>query len=200
MFSSIPEAWDRNPVSEITNKLKNGSFNKTNREDIYKFKNTEFSESGISLLSEDMLLGNNIGTKFSSYSPVKFKNKSKINPLSMDFSEFATHSTDDNIKMGDSKCSFSTTHLAKCNRCAIKLNELIDKKVKEKLNDVFLNFNLNQIQQGLGRQNTEHFNTQAQPVSQSTGLPDAWKETLIIVSGALIAIFLICLITKTLRN
>ena len=219
MFSSIPDAWNNNPVKEITNKLMTGGFNKNKLDhtDIYNFKqelSESASESGINLLSEDMSVGQNLQTRFSSYSPVKFKNKpksklksnlksnSKTVP-SIDFSEFETSGITDTSMptrpshMLDSRCSYSVKHLDKCTRCYAQLNKLINKKVKEKVNDIFLDINMSQL-----RMNNQPVQSQTQPQSASptsTGLSDSWKETLIIIVGAVIAIFIIFLITKCFK-
>ena len=245
MFSSIDEAWDNNPVKEITNKLTNGSFNKdqSNHTDIYKFKKNISdekksainSDSGINLLTEDMSIGQNFQTNFSSCSPVKFKNKAKStrtnsnsrfnNIPSVEFSEFETTIGSNNMSTTDkttgcsgpsgkttgcsgpsgkitplnitaTDCSFSIRHLNKCNKCSSQLNKLINKKVKEKINDLFLDINLNQIKLG-------QLNQQPLPQLQlapQTGLSDSWKETLIIIAGAVIVIFIIFLITKSFNS
>lgn len=225
MFSSIDEAWDNNPVKEITNKLTNGSFNKdqSNHTDIYKFKKNISdekksainSDSGINLLTEDMSIGQNFQTNFSSCSPVKFKNKAKStrtnsnsrfnNVPSVEFSEFETTIGSNNMSTTDkitpinitaTDCSFSIRHLNKCNKCSSQLNKLINKKVKEKINDLFLDINLNQIKLG-------QLNQQPLPQLQlapQTGLSDSWKETLIIIAGAVIIIFIIFLITKSFNS
>lgn len=225
MFSSIDEAWDNNPVKEITNKLTNGSFNKdqSNHTDIYKFKknisdekkSSINSDSGINLLTEDMSIGQNFQTNFSSCSPVKFKNKAKStgtnsnsrfnNVPPVEFSEFETTIGSNNMSTTDkitplnitaTDCSFSIRHLNKCNKCSSQLNKLINKKVKEKINDLFLNINLNQIKLGqLNQQPLPQLQLAPQP-----GLSDSWKETLIIIAGAVIVIFIIFLITKSFNS
>jgi hypothetical protein len=215
MFSSLNEAWDHNPVKEITNKLTSGEFNKsqTDPTEIYKFSSGPASDSSLNLLSEDMSVGQNMQTKYSSCSPVKFKSNAKLKPKpilkaeprnaigiepdtnSIDFSEFETTAMDETtspVRMIDSKCTYTVRHLDKCPRCADKLNRLIDKKVKEKVNDMFLDFNLNQLRMA-------HTNHQP-PVSESTSSKsDSWKETLIIVVGTIIAILIIFLITKCFK-
>jgi hypothetical protein len=225
MFSSIDEAWDNNPVKEITNKLTNGSFNKdqSNHTNIYKFKqnipdekkSAINSDSGINLLTEDMSIGQNFQTNFSSCSPIsKFKNKTKSsnsgsgpkNVSSVEFSEFETTvnnmSTTDQItpiNIAGTDCSFSARHLNKCSKCSTQLNKLINKKVKEKINDIFLDINLNQIKSGHLNQQPQQPLPQLQ-LSPQTGLSDSWKETLIIIAGAVIVIFIIFLMTKSLNS
>lgn len=222
MFSSIDEAWDNNPVREITNKLTNGSFNKdhqSNHTNIYKFKkDPPNSDSGINLLSEDMSIGQDFTTNFSSCSPLgksletgfsnsttKVKNRPKqksinSNISSVEFSEFETTanmSTTEPVHPVGTECSFSIRHLNKCNKCFTQLNKLINKKVKGKINDIFLDINLNQIK--LGQLNQQSPPPQLQLAPQ-TGLSDSWKETLIIIVGAVIALFIIFLITKSFNS
>jgi len=220
MFSSINEAWNNNPVKEITNKLTAGSFNKTQPDhtNIYNFKSnlsdlsdpSAASDSGINLLSEDMSVGQNMQTSFRSYSPVKFKSKSKSKSMpksksksilkpapisSVDFSEFETSGPTDTTPANafDSRCSYSVKHLDKCARCTAQLNKLINKKVKEKINDIFLDINMTQLKMN-------NINQPPPQVAPPTTISDSWKETLIIMVGAVIAIFIIFLITKSFNK
>jgi hypothetical protein len=198
MFSSINEAWDHNPVKEITNKLTKGSFNKpdTDPTEIYKFSQQATSDSTLNLLSEDMSVGRNMNTRYDSCSPVKFKTKKKIKKdvPSIDFSEFENTSATDVSPTTpvDSKCSYMVRHMSKCTRCYDKLNKLVDKRVKEKLNDVFLDYNLYQLKNTPPTQPIV-----SQPSTDNKS--DSWKETLIIVVGAIIAILIIFLITKCFK-
>jgi hypothetical protein len=198
MFSSI-NVWDHDPVKEITNKLTSGAFHKpeTDPTEIYKFSQNIASESSLNLLSEDMGAGKNIGTRYSSCSPVKFKTKKKIKKdvPSIDFSEFENTSmgeTTSPVTPIDSKCSYMVRHMSKCRRCYDKLNKLIDKKVKEKVNDMFLDANLQQLK-------TFNSNRSIASPPPLDNKSDSWKETMIIVVGAIIAILIIFLITKCFK-
>lgn len=217
MFSSITEAWDYNPVNEITNKLTKGSFQEENvRADIFDFKQKQksnhrkcttdlinLSDDSMHLLSENAS-GSGDDSFLSTYSPIKSKPKKKRvgsdkpHIQSVDFSEFESdHSVLDlssdrptPTDFKDSRCTYSVRHLSKCQKCSKKLNRLINKKVNEKINDILLNDRLNQIK--------NIRDTPSLPKSDVSGLSDTWKDTLIIIIGAIIAIFIIYLTTKSL--
>jgi len=70
----------------------------------------------------------------------------------------------------DTECVFNVEHLKNCNKCYSKVKKLIDSKVSNKIKDKKKDF-----------------------------LSDSWKETLIIICGAIIALFLIFLISKSIN-
>ena len=284
MFSTITEAWNNNPVNEMTNKL-NSSKRSAEQEtdvDIYNFKteklvdksdkhtngilkhmidqqpfrvDPEISESGttstVNLLSEDVsMIGKSKYMSYPSHRNSK-KKKNKLrelsgssgeyssNPLSIDFSEFddspiggvrgdlaMMDSASDTInlstmsgtptptsyqnphKIGDSRCSYSVTHLKKCDRCYNKLNRMINRMVKNRVDNLFIEANMKQLQ--LAAINN-HANAQTQspvPIASITPVPtglfamptsDSWKETLIIIIGGIIAMLIIYLIAKCFK-
>lgn len=225
MFSTITEAWNNNPVNEITTKLTNGSFqDKDSYASIYDFKQKQhtnhrkcttdlinLSDTSLNLLSE-----NSVDTDRSTYSPIKLsktKSKSKSNSnsglhtRSIDFSEFETDDTGtdtntdtdtdstnlSNIAMRDSRCTYSVRHLSKCKKCSRQLNRLINKKVHAQIDDILLNDKLNQVKKiNMSKQADLDLTP-----TQISGLSETWKETLIIVVGAIIAIFIIYLATRS---
>ena len=169
------------------------------------------SDTSINLLSENTSTGKDLETEFSMYSPIRLKKNKSIRPAkisksfgsgssslglqSVDFSEFETdtvESSDNNFSIKDSKCSYSVRHLSKCRKCYKQLNKLINKKVKEKINDIILDDKLKQLQHNYIPSPNQQLGT--------TGLSDTWKETLIIIVGAVIAIFIIFLTTKSFNK
>ena len=228
MFSNINEAWGSDPVKEMTEKLSKGAFQTHNgHSNIYNFKNqnnslnnkktnpplqdiVSLSDNSINLLSEttsdyqkkDAVKGFLEASDYGSYAPVHFSRLPKKNKLrsskqpsitSLNFSD----TTDSNFleSVDDSRCSYSVKHLKKCDRCYYKLKRLIDNKVNKKIDDILLDTKMRQLQNAALIQ---------QPIaqSQSTGgtTSDSWKETLIIIVGAIIAIFIIFLIFKCLNK
>ena len=198
MFSNITEAWNNDPVKEMTNKLINSDVfnfkeqgNKANqlrcpgmtkcedtdnsRTDNSRMDSLSLSDNSISLLSE-----NSLNSDYSSFAPVDFTYNRKA--FSSDASE------------GNPQCSYSIRHLKKCGRCYHRLKKLIDRKIKKKFDDIMLDEKMRQIQ------SANHVPVPAYQPLGSFGLSDAWKETLIIIIGAIIALFIIFLIVRSLNK
>lgn len=215
MFSSIKDAWHNDPVREMTNKLKTNYKNQSQHADLFNFNKNKnnlssnevnLSDESINLLSDDnntidiySLESNN-----STLAPINFKKNYRILPsksketFNIDtsdaniFSDSLQDSLQDSLKdsLDHSKCSFNTRHLKKCDQCNQKLKNLIDKKVNRKINDIVLEEKMKQL------------NTVTQNVQSNNQLTrsDTWKETLIIIIGAVIAIFIILLAFKALNK
>ena len=208
MFSNITEAWHHNPVNEMTNKLKNGSFqDKTSQTNLYNFKQKQksnqskcttnlinLSDTSLNLLSETEK------TDQSLYSPIKFSKDNK-SMQSMDFDEFETGTNSEVLTplfdKSDTRCTYNVRHLSKCKYCHKQLNKLINRKVKEKISDILLYDRLNQIKTLNTNSNKKNYRIPESDLSLIRGLSDTWKETLIIIVGAVIAIFIIYLATKS---
>src|SRR5579872_2672385 len=141
MFSNIHEAWNKDPVKEMTDRLNRGEFkNEPDFANAFKFKDhnnnmnnlscggnrspstpTKDSVKSISLQdslklesSDPMLSLSTYSAPESLYAPVNFKKKH------MDY-DLLTSETDgmslDGLSITDSKCSYSIKHLRKCGRC-----------------------------------------------------------------------------------
>jgi hypothetical protein len=220
MFSNINDAWDRDPVKEMTNKLSNGAFKtQTDRAEIFNFKdgsnkinnarignkcesdNSIFSQSSLDLFSNSNLspkknkshigssLEYTLDSDYSSYAPVNFKKKPYYSKSLIDSDLFSESIT-------DSKCMYSVKHLKKCDGCYSKLKKMINQKVNKKFDEMMLDMKMKQIQTGMQIPNQ----IQSVPQYQSNPFSDSWKETLIIMIGALIALFMIFLIVRSLNK
>ena len=238
MFSNINEAWGRDPVKEMTEKLSKGAFqSQTSHSNIFNFKNqnnlinndktalkdvVSLSDNSINLLSEnttnsdysapsiyssrDMIKGLSDASEYSSYAPVNFGkySKNKKNKLknskhpsvtSIDFSDTDTSDSNFLDSVEDSRCTYSIKHLKKCDRCYYKLKRMVDSKVNKKIDAILLDTKMKQLQ------NTTSSTIQPSvPYNQTNGISDSWKEVLIIIIGAIIAIFIIFLIVKSLNK
>jgi hypothetical protein len=128
------------------------------------------------LLSDEYNINN-----YGSYAPVNFGKKDmKIMDLEM-MSEMISSPV-------NSKCFYSMKHLKKCDKCHYKLKALINSKVNKKFDEMILKSKMKQLQNA-----TAH----TQPYVPKS---DSWKETLIIVVGAIIAIFIIFILVKSLNK
>lgn len=217
MFSNINEAWDHDPVREMTKKLSNGNFKtQTSHADMFNFKNKtntacdlSISEGSVSLYSDDKNIASSNrndtarwdNSDYSSFAPINFKkNKhSKNQDYSLGLSDIVTSDSNLSSEPVNPKCSYSIRHLKKCNQCYDQLKKLIDKKVNKKFNDMVLDEKMKQIK-SMNINNISNMSAQNnQTQNKNSGLSDSWKETLIIITGAVIAIFLIFLIVRSLK-
>uniref|UniRef100_A0A6C0LRX2 Uncharacterized protein n=1 Tax=viral metagenome TaxID=1070528 RepID=A0A6C0LRX2_9ZZZZ len=198
MFSSISEAWDHDPVMEITNKLKNDTF--SDRNDMYKFKKQKYNLNSLQCRGQSK---DNQITSLSLSDGIFHSSLDKSEDIDLDsltgfnapinFSDHRLKKSDnfsDFDTVGNSKCSFSVKHLKKCPRCYHKLKEMINKKVDSKTKDLILDYKMKQVQN-----NKSQFSNMTNTQSE---LSESFKETLIILIGAFIALLLIFLITKSL--
>jgi len=162
MFSSLNEAWEHDPVKDMTNKLNQCTIQKCTKQmddqsDIYRFSDNsprrELNPQGINRKSladpskkskrkffDESLHLSDESLNIISEKPRK-KRKSDLSFLNSD------HLTE------DSECAINIDHLKKCAHCYSKIKKLIDEKASKK--------NI---------------------------ISDSWKETLIIISGAIIAL------------
>jgi hypothetical protein len=208
MFSNIHEAWNKDPVKEMTDRLNRGEFkSEPDLVNAFKFKDHNNNLNGqscggnkasppvrdsvksISLQdslklesSDPMLSLSTYSAPESLYAPVNFKKKH------MDY-DLLTSETD-TMSLTDSKCSYSIKHLRKCGRCYRSLIKLVEKKIKKRIDDAVIDMKFKQLQ-------SQHLTAAPQP-APTTIVSDSWKETLIIVFGAVITMFLIFLIVRSL--
>ena len=224
MFSNIHEAWSKDPVKEMTSRLNRGDFKNDNEfVNAFKFKdhNNDFNGQSIkptndrssreipttslkekdnqhssrsidlsSITSPNNTLSLSTYSDASSYAPVDFKRNKK---MKYDFMNSESES------FTDSKCSYSIKHLKKCGKCYRSLIKLIEKKIKKKMDDVIIDMKFKQLQtQHLSSQPMTSQQLQSAPTVSTPIMSESWKETLIIVMGAIITLFLIFLIVKSL--
>lgn len=175
MFSDITEVWNHDPVKEITNKISNGEFeNRYDRN--YQLKNNSINLSDIESIS---LLSDKSNTEnYHGYAPAKFDRRTNFDI----FSESSPI---------NSKCSFSIRHLNKCDRCYSNLRQLINSKVNKKFDELLLENKLKQLRNQISIPTVIQ-----QPVPYLHYNNSSWKETLIIMVGAIISIFIVFLIVK----
>jgi hypothetical protein len=211
MFSNIIDAWDHDPVKEMTDKLSRGSFKSNPKSELFNFQNRNDQSDTLSLSDAKtislrsppaggLLSDNTINSDLGSYAPANFNkylnkqgkhdkpNKYAHNKHDNNISDSDTHSSN------DSKCVYSIKHLKRCDRCHDKLKHLINSKVNKKFDEIILDNKMKQLQ---------NMTPVTQPpivYPQNTIHSDSWKETLIIVIGAIIAIFIIFLIVKSLHK
>lgn len=203
LYSDISEAWKNDPVKEMTNKLSMGTIKSyPERSEIFNFKNyinnpkkdTLSLTESISIMSD----GESPYETHKSHIPyASFTNKfDKSRFISNNHKQSYpkkykkyTHrnSSDFSDMVSESKCDYSIRHLRKCNRCYDKIRQLINSQVNKKLDEIILDNKMKQIQNNI---------PVSQPIANNTASSDSWKETLIIISGAIIALFIIFLIVK----
>ena len=173
--------------------------------------------NSISLLSDDALLDYN--SYFGTYAPADFdqynNNRSKNNRKhnrgfsnnGMDNKYMISDNTfSDNAFFSDntfsdfphsSKCMFSFRHLKTCFHCHDKMKHLIDIKVNKRIDEIILENKIKQLQ-------NIPFSMISQPTLNSrnnnNSKSESYKETLIIVVGALIALIILFIIVKIIHK
>jgi len=215
MFSSIADAWNNNPVTEMSQKLSKGSFKQSTDNHMYKLSedSLSFSDAPLSLGTDDIGMSRDRSTLMSISPTPEAQTLRRLlddDILTIDMGEFAnslessdgvnltTTPIQKNGSIGDSRCSFSVKHLSKCDRCYRRLNRLINKKVKEKVNEYFVEANMKKlatINTQLNQSNALRY----PEADRSPLLSESLKETLIIVFGGVIALVIIYLIVKCLK-
>jgi hypothetical protein len=181
--------------------------------------------NSLSLLSENTLGTNTIESDFGSFAPVnfdkyttkkKYQSKKKHNKYydnANDDSDLSSDLSSDFAQ--NSRCNYSVKHLKKCDRCYDKLKKLVNTKVNQKFDEMILDTKMKQLQNAsippthiihpqMQPQIQPLMQQQIQPQMQPANLhpqkSDSWKELLIIVVGAIIAIFIVFLIVKALNK
>lgn len=204
MFSNISEAWNNDPVKEMSKRLTGGSFKTIpDRNKIYDFqkKSTNYQLSdpnSLSLFSDG--IRSRSDSEFDISSELSIDQNSLLNQKGkslhstsyapVNFNKTKTKHQSDTDTSVDSRCNYSIKHLEKCDRCYDRLRKLINSHVNRKFDELMLDSKLKQLQ------NIPLTTQMFQPNNHS----DSWKETLIIVIGAIIAIFIIFLIVKALNK
>ena len=212
MFSSIDEVWGNDPVREMTKKLNNGKFNNdTGLSNAFNFK----SHSNDTNTSRVMYESSDTVNRYDNTSPFMQKridtdpNTSELNRLAFK-SPKRTKFIDSDIFYGDQlpmsdimsdsilhntsdtkKCLTGIKHVKRCKSCQEKLNVLINKKIKKKIDSALVDFQLSQIRSGSASNNYQISNG---IMAEST------KETLIIMSGIIVTFFLMFLIVKCIAK
>lgn len=239
MFSNISDAWSKDPVREITDKLSKGVFrSETEQSNVFNFKSQKkdvnekknltadkeginltddslslFSENVISdgivsdnkpfsrIVSDNQLFSNSyapnsVHSQSDDYYPVNFDkypvSKKKYHVPHNPSTSVVTDTESSEPKLFDSveesRCNYSTRHLKKCDHCYNKLKKMINTKINKKIDEMVLDRKIKQLQ-----------NMPTSTQKNTSVLSDSWKETLIIIIGAVIAIFIIFLIVRCFR-
>ena len=228
MFSSIKEAWDKDPVKDMTRRLKQGEFTSPPKSPLSRRdpdRRDLDSESSIQSLNLSSDMNGDHSDSDDNYASISFgglKSQSKKfkspfkpsmktskqsmkrsskrqSPHLFEMTDDSDESDYDETDQGmTSECGYSMRHLKKCGQCYRKLMKLIDKKVKRKNDDFIFDTKMRQIQsQTPSSSQLSNNNNNNQPFINTN---DSFKETLIIVSGAIIVIFIIFLITKSVGS
>lgn len=113
MYSSIIDAWDRDPVKEMTNKISKSTI--THSDALVSLSNITDN------LSLDTGLSCSDSAKLNTYSP---------------YAPVKRRKTRD-------KCYSSMKHIKKCDKCFSKLRKMINEKVIEKFDTLVLDKRLN---------------------------------------------------------
>lgn len=205
LYSNISEAWKNDPVKEITNKLTlNTHKSYPERSQVFNFKNymNEPNKDTISLTESISIMSDGETPYENSQIPYasipnksnksKFMSDNYIHPYSKKYNNNYNkksyyYGSEKSDPFSDSKCDYSIRHLKKCDRCYDRIRQLINSQVNRKIDELILDNKMKQIQ------NIVPIN---QPNSINMTSSDSWKETMIIVSGAIIALFIIFLIVK----
>ena len=111
MFSSINEVWNKDPVKEITQRLKKGEFQEPSEHtNSFNFKNKLSENNSLSLISENTI--------------------SRIPKFSME--SFIDTDTP------DSKCACNIRHLNKCPHCYRRLKQIMRDKIEKKREEMMI--------------------------------------------------------------
>ncbi len=204
MFSNITDAWNHDPVKEMTDKLSRGAFRNSSHDDEHPSTNdsrrntrdvikTNLSEdNSLSLLSDNTL--NFTDSDFGSFTPINFNKKQTKNRRPKHY-DSDTNSSQTTNSSDDSDCSYSVKHLKKCTQCNDKIKKIISTKVNKKFDEMILDNKIKQLQSAVGSQIQTY-----QPLVSSNTNNESWKQLLIIVVAAVIIIFVIFLMAKTLNK
>ncbi|QGR53897.1 hypothetical protein [Moumouvirus maliensis] len=218
MFSNmtdITEAWERDPVKGMTKKISDGIFNadRDKNKTIYKFKNDSKDFNSLSLSDNYSLSSKNslslknspkisLDSDISTVLPSNFKKRGGIKNNILNLSEIINSDSSFTENGFNTKCEHSIKHIKKCNKCYDQLKKIVDNKVMKKMDEIILDNKLKQIQAftpNLTQQNTQQNISQNIPQNNSSIInKDSWKETLVIVIGVIIALFIIFLIIKAI--
>lgn len=157
MFANISEAWDNDPVKEISNKI-----SRTKCDEKHHNASTELVESidpndtieSIQLSSTleyptfNRYIDGTKGKQFRSniYNTL---NNSTRDGFDSHFEqhEFSTYPSESDEYPGFDSCNYSLAHIKKCDRCYLNLKRLIQTKVNEKVDSIILDNKLRQLQQ-----------------------------------------------------
>lgn len=200
MYSNIAEAWNKDPVKEITNKLSK------NRKLLSPI-DSEINSSPNFIGSSDSITLSDVGSL--SLMSEK-KNSPKLNKSILKNTKFIPTTTESD---GSEVCTNSIKHLKSCDHCYHRLKQMIDNKVNKKFDELILDNRLKEIQNSGLRTNV---NQQTVPISNlaldslllrnnepKTPIvekPGYVKETLIIIIGIIIILLIIFLIVKVIQK
>ena len=208
MFSGINEAWNNDPVKDITKKMSNGSFSKppdivralnvknqtndvnNNRINKKNRKNRENIEAytSISLSDDDEITDASISLystcKSDAYTPLA--STRDLSPMDIRYSN-------NKSTKRDSGCNFNHRHLSKCTECRGQLKRMISSNIEKKMKDILLELKLKELHIYGNKNNSDD-------TKQTHFFNDNWKEVAILVMGSIIALLIVYLIVKSMNK
>lgn len=227
MFATISEAWNKDPVKEITEKLNDGMFKSTFPQEIYDLDKTENS---LSIVTENLqstptfnFTKNNskkkfIGKKNSNKNSHKKKNNKKKNYQYKEESEITDSDNwgsekysikkeiDDIISECESeschntkKCNYTSKHLRKCDKCYNELKNIINKKISKKIDTIILDSKMKQLNNISNTSITSIPTTPNIIPSQISVNNSLFRQTVIIIACLIIVIAIIFIVVKLSR-
>ena len=194
MYSNISEVWPNEHINEIPNKLPDRKIIANSATDKIpeSQKKVDLSEINSTSFMSDNLLPDNLLSdyslsEFGSYAPAKFDKYQSFDKLKKKYKYAKTQDNDPHIP-STTACNH-VTHMKKCDQCYDNLKNLINSKVSKKFDELMLDYKLKQLQNiNQPKKSTEQYSN------------SRWKETLIIISGVIIAMFIIFLIIKSIHK
>lgn len=197
MFSGINEAWNNDPVKDITKRLSNGSFSRPS--DMADALTVKKNRNNIN----DGRINNN--QQKESYQNITLSDDDEITDASI--SLYSTCDTDtytpfasvDIGKSGrkllkkNSSCNFNHRHLKKCSECRTQLKRMINSNIEKRMKDILLEIKLKDLHMQTNKNSADNdkphyfFN-------------DNWKEVAILVMGSIIALLIVYLIVRSINK
>ncbi|MEM0354141.1 MAG: hypothetical protein QXW79_01030 [Thermoplasmata archaeon] len=186
MFSSIKEAWDHDPVKEISSKLSKGIFQNRDRySEIFNLENKNSKEFG-SRISDTSENRSPIHSDFSlSLSDVDEKYAS-VN--------LSSRLSSDNFLLGgkngqfnDAFCTYVARHLKLCENCNNRLRKMISDKLRRKKDEIMLENLVKQLQEV----------TRIHFVKGRKW--ELWRDMVMVVGGFIFIVLILLLIFKCSR-
>lgn len=210
-YSNIQEAWNHDPVKEITKKLSSNKFNIFDDRSQACYSNlvdnsaTRNPPKRLSQTPPDLSFTANeeeeiIDTISSTSFEPNYHFRSEFSSPKFPKNRKRARTFDSENKSFNNPHSRCSGHIKKCNHCYKTLKKLVNAKIRSKIDELILDNKLKQIQIPSTPVSTTPYPliqpfTTSQPVT--TIHNDSWKETLIVMLGGIIALVLIYLIVRT---
>lgn len=192
MFSGINEAWNNDPVKDITRKLSSGSFSQPS--DMAKAFNVKNTRNNL----------NDEKVKREHYESITLDDSENDEITDASISLYSTCNSDNtpyapvnvSYKHSHAKkstCNFNHRHLSRCTECRNQLKKMINSNIKKRMSDILLELKLKELH--MYGSNTNNNETHTNSI-----VNDNWKEVAILVMGSIIALLVIYLIIKSINK